>query len=287
MNNLLKMFACLLTAASFVLGSVATASAGKRGVITGIIGVGIGAVILNELAKQNDGRARAHNRGAVTSADYERNRDIQLSLNKLGYNVGSADGVIGPRTRSQISRWQIANGYEGTGTLSKEQFNVLTADVGIYSAGASGANSGVDYTNDDHLAASEIRLLQTSLNRLGYPAGSADGKMGRGTNRALSMFLEDSGNDPETTSLYQALVEATEMAGVEYDGRGRGLSESADQPVTSTLGSEQSLPENEKALSTAAKPPVVEEKSSDETALEDELSQLEKTIADLQKANQE
>lgn len=44
-------------------------------------------------------------------------RDAQSRLNELGFDVGTPDGKLGPRTRSQIARFQQSRGLPQTGTL--------------------------------------------------------------------------------------------------------------------------------------------------------------------------
>ncbi len=51
----------------------------------------------------------------------------QQSLNALGYDAGSADGIFGPRTRAAIREWQNASGHEATGQVTQEQFAALFA----------------------------------------------------------------------------------------------------------------------------------------------------------------
>ncbi len=52
---------------------------------------------------------------------------LQQTLSALGFDVGPADGVFGPRTRAVIHEWQNASGHEATGYITREQFASLTA----------------------------------------------------------------------------------------------------------------------------------------------------------------
>ena len=52
---------------------------------------------------------------------------VQQGLAALGFNVGPADGMFGPRTRSAIWEWQSAKGLDTTGYLTAEEAAALTA----------------------------------------------------------------------------------------------------------------------------------------------------------------
>ena len=44
-------------------------------------------------------------------------RDVQLALRAAGFDPGSADGRMGPRTRQAVRDFQVANGLEADGKL--------------------------------------------------------------------------------------------------------------------------------------------------------------------------
>lgn len=46
-------------------------------------------------------------------------KKAQQKLNKLGYNCGKADGIMGPKTRSALKRYQKAKKLKVTGTLTQ------------------------------------------------------------------------------------------------------------------------------------------------------------------------
>lgn len=45
-------------------------------------------------------------------------RDVQVELQRRGYNVGPADGVLGPRTQTAIQEYQQRNGLPADGRPS-------------------------------------------------------------------------------------------------------------------------------------------------------------------------
>jgi len=52
-------------------------------------------------------------------------RNIQLILNKNGYDAGAADGVMGGKTKSAIASFQRANGLEPTGEVNEQLIGAL------------------------------------------------------------------------------------------------------------------------------------------------------------------
>ncbi|MBO6684571.1 MAG: SEL1-like repeat protein [Parvibaculum sp.] len=62
--------------------------------------------------------------GSATKADIAR---VQELLNRLGYDAGSPDGLMGPRTRDAILEYQLTEGLETTGTVTRETLASLEA----------------------------------------------------------------------------------------------------------------------------------------------------------------
>ena len=63
------------------------------------------------------------------AGDLERNSRllVQQGLALLGFPPGPVDGDFGPKTRSAVTSWQEAKGYEATGSLTAAQAQVLIA----------------------------------------------------------------------------------------------------------------------------------------------------------------
>ena len=189
-------------------------------------------VIINEIERRNT-RTQHRNQSSTARNPYAAaeprinnadSRSVQRALNTLGFNVGEVDGKIGSGTRRSIKSYQASIGAQPTGYLSSSQLANLV-EIGR-SADArydrqSADDDGRGQTGDGvdtgaPLTVAEIRLLQKSLNALGYSAGSVDGKLGRGTGRAVSRFLTDRNRDPDTTAPREALQLAAQLAGFEY-----------------------------------------------------------------------
>ena len=59
--------------------------------------------------------------------DHETKRMIQLGLNELGFETGSADGFFGGKTREAIRKWQESKGLRATGHLTAAHGAALKA----------------------------------------------------------------------------------------------------------------------------------------------------------------
>lgn len=69
---------------------------------------------------------------ATTSAPAgrERVREAQRLLNRLGYNAGTVDGLMGPRTRSAVRSFQQSNDLPVTGEVSQDLISALISAEG-------------------------------------------------------------------------------------------------------------------------------------------------------------
>jgi peptidoglycan hydrolase-like protein with peptidoglycan-binding domain len=61
--------------------------------------------------------------------------DAQRALKDLGYPVGPVDGIVGPRTRSALLRYQEAEGLPMTGRLDSETMVRLDIHERLFRAG--------------------------------------------------------------------------------------------------------------------------------------------------------
>jgi peptidoglycan hydrolase-like protein with peptidoglycan-binding domain len=62
-------------------------------------------------------------------------REAQRALEDLGYAVGPADGIVGPRTRAALLRYQDAEGLPMTGRLDPETMVRLDIHERLFRAG--------------------------------------------------------------------------------------------------------------------------------------------------------
>ncbi|SPH18484.1 hypothetical protein DEA8626_02023 [Defluviimonas aquaemixtae] len=129
---LLKRFAATGVALSLAISPASPVMADAGDAIAGgLIGGIIGGVIVNEANKNKRTvvrRSTVRKSSGINSAQRQSNREVQVALNYFGYPVGSADGVIGPRSRSAISDYQMTLGYPATGQLTEyERSHLLTS----------------------------------------------------------------------------------------------------------------------------------------------------------------
>lgn len=119
------------------------ASADTGDVVAGlIVGAIIGGAVANEngkkktKAKVKSTKSKAKAKAPSISAEQRaENIAVQDSLNHFGWNVGTADGSLGPKSKSAIKEYQAFMGYPATGDLSAEQRNVLVTSYHRSQAG--------------------------------------------------------------------------------------------------------------------------------------------------------
>jgi His-Xaa-Ser repeat protein HxsA len=54
---------------------------------------------------------------------------VQVALFAKGYDVGTIDGKLGPKTRTQIKRYQRDHGLSPTGTMTTELLGSLGIQI--------------------------------------------------------------------------------------------------------------------------------------------------------------
>ncbi len=96
--------------------------------VGGLIGGFIGSAVGSNIRTQPRQRTTAQPTRRATTADSfqrQQNREVQTALNHFGFNVGTADGVIGPRSRAGIAQCQAYLGFPPTGELTAFERNIL------------------------------------------------------------------------------------------------------------------------------------------------------------------
>jgi len=109
-------------------GTGAVAGALVGGPVGAVVGGVAGGVIGHE---GTDSRGRVNANDARTSspsmASDSTVQNAQNALNSQGYNAGSADGRMGPATRSAITKFQADHNLPQTGALDDPTLNALNA----------------------------------------------------------------------------------------------------------------------------------------------------------------
>lgn len=113
--------------ASLLAGAPVSAMADNFG--AAIVGGIIGGALMNGAAKPK------RSSPGVSSATRARNVETQRALNYFGFNAGTADGVLGSRSRSAIMQYQSYMSFPATGRLQPFERDHL---VGAYNRAALG-----------------------------------------------------------------------------------------------------------------------------------------------------
>ena len=169
---------------------------------------------------------------------------LQKAMLYLGYDPSGTDGKFGRGTERAVKRYQTANKLEADGKAGNQTLcklyedksisangsvvssqTILTAIGASSGSGASGSTGSGSAGNDDLLSGLiqnvgsstnpntlkygdsgyRVTELQTLLNKLGYSAGTIDGKFGTGTLKALVQFQKDNGLNPDGMAGTQTL----------------------------------------------------------------------------------
>ncbi len=79
---------------------------------------------------------------SAQGADRELMKAAQQALKDKGYDPGSVDGNMGPKTEAALREYQQKEGLTATGTADAETMAKLTAAVGTPAASPAGSSSG-------------------------------------------------------------------------------------------------------------------------------------------------
>jgi lytic murein transglycosylase len=115
----------------------------------------------------------------IGSLNREQVLELQTLLNGLGFDAGAPDGLFGSGTRRAVRGFQVANNLPADGFPTVTLLNEIRARAGV---------SAEPPRTPRGLQRAGIRELQRLLNRLGYSAGSADGRIGERTRAAIRAF---------------------------------------------------------------------------------------------------
>jgi peptidoglycan hydrolase-like protein with peptidoglycan-binding domain len=93
----------------------------------------------------------SHDGGGSLSLSQEEIRQLQIALNAKGFNIGTPDGVLGPRTTQALIQFQRREGFQPTGQIDSRTVTAL----GISSKGGQpmGGQSGMHQQPGMHGAA--------------------------------------------------------------------------------------------------------------------------------------
>lgn len=149
---------------------------------------------------------------ALTLRYPQRGNDVttlQTALYQLGYYSKTIDGIYGSGTKSAVRAFQKANGLTADGVAGPLTLGKIADLTGIEIGGTTGSGGSSD--SEDIPAVTEglfggvystieygdrgdrVRILQRSLDALGFDLGKVDGSFGSATHAAVKAFQKENG----------------------------------------------------------------------------------------------
>ena len=138
-------------------------------------------------------------------------RNVQVALNQLGYAVGTADGVIGPKSRAAIRAFQTDSGLPASGEPSLALYDKLHEAIAKRSAQSTPAQAAVPAASS-----AMITEAQTELRRRGYPITAITGNANAETIAAVREYQADA-RMPVTGTIDEALLQQLRTAQADSD----------------------------------------------------------------------
>jgi membrane-bound lytic murein transglycosylase B len=164
------------------------------------------ALVVALLARAFEGRA-----GLVSSwprqlgsLTRDQTLELQTLLNSQGYDAGTPDGLFGSATRRAVRAFQADRGLPADGFPTAALLDQLRQRAGVAVEPPAPPRA---------LDRAGIRELQRLLNRLGYSAGRADGRIGARTRNAIRAFERAQGMEPNGRATTNVLDAARAAAG--------------------------------------------------------------------------
>ena len=127
---------------------------------------------------------------AALGLDRTARRLVQESLTALGYSTRGVDGVIGPRSRDAISRWQAARGDGATGFLTGAQHERLideASEAVVAARAAAQARFGPGKRFRDCASCPEMVVIPGGTFTQGSPASEEGRVPSEGPQRRVSV----------------------------------------------------------------------------------------------------
>lgn len=161
-----------------------------------------------ETNQNNDGQSKTNEKITATLRLGSRGsqvRILQKKLNELGFKCGTVDGVFGSKTRNAVRSFQKAHGLAVDGIVGPKTRSVLNSISSKPKPSPTPKPSPspkpsptpkptpkpsipLTQTLKRGSTGSQVKILQTRLNELGFNCGAVDGIFGSATESAVILF---------------------------------------------------------------------------------------------------
>ena len=126
--------------------------------------------------------------------------EIQVVLDKFGYDTGTKDGRMGQKTREAIKEFQESIGIKDTGYIDQRTWRQIEDIRRTNDGGASEDARKIEVRSaysEEGIPSGEFKPttkeIQRSLKNAGFDPGAVDGKMGQRTQQAIKEFQRTKG----------------------------------------------------------------------------------------------
>jgi len=128
---------------------------------------------------------------ATSNQDSSTVKQAQQALNDKGFNVGAADGVIGPKTQAALEKFQQSKGLSGSGSLDSQTLAAL---------GVSGDASASTSTTASNSSSFSPTMDTTSTPSTTTTSPSTNQPSSPSTNQPMNPATSPSTNQPASVN---------------------------------------------------------------------------------------
>lgn len=176
-----------------------------KDVVAGLI---IGGIIGSAVANDKNKKKKSTATSTASSATRTANKEVQTALNYFGYEVGTPDGSIGPKSRAAISEYQAFLGYPATGELTENERLIL---VTAYQRGMAGGSAVAETVSGSPMGLKALLIAQRDEMSGATPAA---GSVAAATAAALPRLVPETAAEPAAED---GAADVTEAAATEAE----------------------------------------------------------------------
>lgn len=152
---------------------------------------------------QQNGQARqqAENRINPSSLNKEQIRQIQMTLNKKGFDAKRVDGIWGPETEAALKDFQQQQHLQGSGHLTQQTLGALGVDVnGHMQQGSATTGSGSSESQTNRPSQNPGTMNHNNSNMNGQTNGQGTGQSSGSSANNPSQPNHETGSGSNTNS---------------------------------------------------------------------------------------